>query len=328
MACVDPNPTGGRGYLKRSLVAGGAGLLGSHLCRRLLAEGHRVLCMDNFVSSSERNVHELLGNPRFELKHHDVVEPFGELGELEFVFHLASPASPARFLDLAEEIARVNSLGTWNLLEVARNSHARFLLASTSEVYGNPEVHPQPETYWGNVNTVGERSCYDESKRFAETLTYIAGRKHGQSTRIVRIFNTYGPRMLSKDGRAVVEFIVRALEGKPLIVHGDGSQTRSWCYVDDMVEGMYRAMTYDSAEGRVINLGNPAEMSILEVAEMIVSLTGARSEIRFAALPENDPMRRCPDISLARELLDWQPRVALEDGLARTIEWHRAELGS
>jgi len=299
--------------------------LGSHLCRKLLAEGHRVLCMDNFVSSSERNVHELLENPRFELKHHDVVDPFGELGELEFVFHLASPASPARFLDLAEEIARVNSLGTWNLLEVARNSRARFLLASTSEVYGNPEVHPQPETYWGNVNPVGPRGVYDEAKRFAEAMTMAYHRYHKVETRIVRIFNTYGERMRIEDGRAIPAFMSQALRGENVTVFGDGSQTRSVCYVSDLIDGIFRLMMSDYA--LPVNIGNPDEVTMLQLANEIVELTGSKSKIVFKELPQDDPKVRQPDITKARELLSWKAKIDRKEGLEATMVYFKRKLG-
>ena len=309
--------------MSRSLVAGGAGFIGSHLCERLLSEGRRVVCLDSFATARRENVSDLRKAEGFDLVEHDVVEPIPNLGRFDCVLNIASPASPTDFRSRAAEIAAVNSVGTQNLINVARESDATFFLASTSEAYGEPHVHPQPESYWGNVNPVGERSCYDESKRFAETLTYIARQSYGLETRIVRIFNTYGPRQRLDDGRAVTDFIVRAVRGEPLIVNGDGSQTRSWCYVDDLVDGIVRVLDNPEGSGRVVNLGNPVETTILQIAEKIVELTGSDSLIEHAALPADDPTRRCPDISLAREMFGWEPRVSLDDGLHRTIDWYR-----
>ena len=309
--------------MSRSLVAGGAGFIGSHLCERLLSEGRRVVCLDSFATARRENVSDLRKAEGFDLVEHDVVEPIPNLGRFDCVLNIASPASPTDFRSRAAEIAAVNSVGTQNLINVARESDATFFLASTSEAYGEPHVHPQPESYWGNVNPVGERSCYDESKRFAETLTYIARQSYGLETRIVRIFNTYGPRQRLDDGRAVTDFIVRAVRGEPLIVNGDGSQTRSWCYVDDLVDGIVRVLDNPEGSGRVVNLGNPVETTILQIADKIVELTGSDSLIEHAALPADDPTRRCPDISLAREMFGWEPRVSLDDGLRRTIDWYR-----
>ncbi len=314
--------------MKRALVAGGAGLIGSHLCERLLERGYEVVGLDNFLSSSRDNVAPLVNRPGFTFLEHDVLAPLPDTGKLDEIYHLASPASPVFFESLAEEIAMVNSVGTWQLLQHARQHNARFLLASTSEVYGNPLEHPQRETYFGNVNTIGPRAPYDESKRFAETLTYLAATRYGVDTRIVRIFNTYGPRMRVDDGRAVVDFIGRALRGEPLVIFGDGSQTRSWCYVTDMARGIHRAMTCDVEPTFPINLGNPDEMTVLQIAEMVIKMAGAGSALEFAPLPPDDPVRRRPDIGRARELLDWEPRVTVEDGLGATVDWYRMHAGT
>ncbi len=313
--------------MRRALVAGGAGLIGSHLCEYLLGEGYEVIAVDNFVSSSRGNVGALSGRDGFSFVEHDVLDLLPDVGSVDEVYHLASPASPVFFEELAEEIAMVNSVGTWNLLEFARDHRATFLLASTSEIYGDPEQHPQGESYPGNVHTIGLRAPYDESKRFAETLTYLAAQKHRVDARIVRIFNTFGPRMRIDDGRAVVEFIMRALQSEPLVVFGDGTQTRSWCFVTDMVVGIHRAMTVAMDPALPINLGNPREMTIREVAEQVIAAAGGDSTIEYAPLPPDDPVRRCPDIGRARELLDWEPQVAIEDGLAATIAWYRDQLG-
>ncbi len=313
--------------MRRALVAGGAGLIGSHLCEYLLGEGYEVIAVDNFVSSSRGNVGALSGRDGFSFVEHDVLDLLPDVGSVDEVYHLASPASPVFFEELAEEIAMVNSVGTWNLLEFARDQGATFLLASTSEIYGDPEQHPQSESYPGNVHTIGLRAPYDESKRFAETLTYLAAQKHRVDARIVRIFNTFGPRMRIDDGRAVVEFIMRALQSEPLVVFGDGTQTRSWCFVTDMVVGIHRAMTVAMDPALPMNLGNPREMTIREVAEQVIAAAGGDSTIEYAPLPPDDPVRRCPDIGRARELLDWEPQVAIEDGLAATIAWYRDQLG-
>jgi dTDP-glucose 4,6-dehydratase len=311
-----------RGFRLRLIVAGVAGFVGSHLADRLLAEGHTVIGLDNFVTGSPANVSHLDGNRSFELIDHDICEPIDFEGPIDGVLHLASPASPKDYLELPIETLAAGSTGTGNLLELARSHEARFLLASTSECYGDPLEHPQSESYWGNVNPVGPRSCYDESKRFAEALSMAFHRTHGVRSTIARIFNTYGPRMQLDDGRVVPELIQHALNGKPLTVFGDGSQTRSFCYVTDMVDGLYRLLMSD--ERYPVNLGNPQETTILEFARHIQALTGSASPIVFEPLPADDPKRRQPDISKARRLLGWEPRVALDDGLRQTIGWFRA----
>ncbi len=306
----------------RIVVAGAAGFIGSHFCDRLLAEGHTVVAIDNFLTGSAANLAHLAEEPRFAFQKWDVTQPFTIEGAVDCVANLASPASPKDYLEHPIETLDVGSAGTRNLLELARDKGARFLLTSTSECYGDPLVHPQVETYWGNVNPVGPRSCYDESKRFAEALTMAYHRKHGLRTNIARIFNTYGPRMKLDDGRVVPAFLDQALRGEPMTVFGDGSQTRSFCYVSDLVDGLYRLMLSD--ERYPVNLGNPAEMTILQFAEQIRSLTGAASPIVFRPLPEDDPKQRRPDIGKARRLLGWEPRVPLEEGLRPTVEYFRA----
>jgi len=303
------------------LVTGGAGFIGSHLCDRLLAAGHTVVCVDNFITGSRRNLESLTGNPRFELFERDVVDAFD--AEADLIFHLASPASPKGYGRHPLETAMTNSLGTVNLLELARRKGARFLLVSTSEIYGEPTVHPQTEDYWGNVNSLGPRACYDESKRFAEAVSMIFVREHRLDLRIVRLFNTYGPRMDPEDGRIVPTFIVQALANEPMSVFGDGSQTRSLCYVDDLVDGLERVMFAEGQSGQVFNLGNPDEHTVLEYARLIRDLCGSRSEIVFGDLPEDDPSRRRPDISKAERLLGWRPNIPLEEGLRQTIAWLR-----
>lgn len=313
--------------MKRVLVAGGAGLIGSHLCELLLERDYEVLVIDNFLSSSRDNVLSLGKHPRFTFVEQDVLKPFSQMGDINEIYHLASPASPIFFQSLAEEIAMVNSTATWQLLDLARKKNARFLLASTSEIYGDPLEHPQKETYLGNVNTIGPRAPYDESKRFGETLTYLAATKYGVDARIVRIFNTYGPRMRFDDGRAVVDFIGRALRGESLVIFGDGSQTRSWCYVTDMARGIYRAMTYNIESAFPVNLGNPGELTVLQIAQMVIEMTNSNSTLEFAPLPPGDPVRRRPDITRARSLLGWEPQVPIEEGLAYTISWYREQSG-
>jgi UDP-glucuronate decarboxylase len=310
--------------MKRVLVAGGAGFIGSHLCRRLLAEGNEVICVDNFVTGRRDNIQELIANPRFELIRHDVIEPL--LIEVDEIYHLASPASPIHYQANGIKTLKTNFLGTYNLLGLAKRLRARFLLASTSEVYGDPQVHPQPESYWGYCNPVGERSCYDEGKRVAEALTMQYYRQNGVDVRIARIFNTYGPLMCPDDGRVVSNFIVQALEGKSLTVYGDGAQTRSFCYISDMVEGLVLLMASD-IKGP-INLGNPSERSVLEIAKLVIELTGSNSKIEFRELPADDPRRRQPDITLARTRLGWFPKVSLEEGLKSTIAYFRNSLFS
>ncbi len=310
--------------MKRALVTGGAGFLGSHLCERLLAEGMAVVCVDNLITGKTANVAHLVGRREFEFLRHDVSKPIEVAGPIDYVLHFASPASPIDYLELPIQTLKVGSLGTHNSLGLAKAKAARYLLASTSEVYGDPLVHPQPETYWGNVNPVGPRGVYDEAKRFAEAMTMAYHRVHGLETRIVRIFNTYGPRMRLRDGRVVPAFVSQALAGEPLTVFGNGSQTRSFCYVDDLVEGIYRLLMSDESEPT--NIGNPHEMTILEFAERIRALVGSASPIEFKPLPVDDPKTRQPDISKARRKLGWEPRVPLEVGLARTVEHFRSEL--
>lgn len=303
----------------RIVLAGAAGFIGSHLCDRLLAEGHAVLGVDNLLTGSLRNLSHLESHPGFEFRRHDVTEALELDGKVDAVLNLASPASPKDYLEHPIETLDAGSLGTRNLLELARHHSARFLLTSTSECYGDPLEHPQAESYWGNVNPVGPRSCYDESKRFAEALTMAFHRVHGLRTNIARIFNTYGPRMQLNDGRVVPAFLDQALRDEPLAVFGDGSQTRSFCYVSDMVEGLCGLMMSD--ERYPVNLGNPIELTIQEFAEYICRLTGATSRIDYQPLPRDDPRRRKPDITKAKELLGWEPKVPLEEGLKKTIEY-------
>ena len=309
---------------KTALVTGGAGFLGSHLCEKLLAAGQRVICVDNFLTGQRRNLAQLADDPLFRLIEHDITRPLHLDDELDYVLHFASPASPIDYLELPIQTLKVGSLGTHNALGLAKAKGARILLASTSEVYGDPLVHPQPESYWGNVNPVGPRGVYDEAKRFAEAMVMAYHRVHGLETRIVRIFNTYGPRMRPNDGRVVPTFIQQALTGEPLTVFGDGSQTRSFCYVDDLIEGIYRLLLSDRSEPT--NVGNPHEMTILEFAEHILEATGSRSEIRYEPLPVDDPKTRQPDIAAARRHLGWEPEVPLAAGLGKTVEYFRALL--
>ncbi len=304
-----------------SVVTGGAGFLGSHLCDRLIAEGHRVICVDNFLTGRHRNVAHLEERPDFLLIEHDVSRYIDIPEPVDYVLHFASPASPIDYLELPIQTLKVGSLGTHNTLGLAKAKGARLLLASTSEVYGDPLIHPQPESYWGNVNPVGPRGVYDEAKRCAEAMVMAYHRYHGMETRIVRIFNTYGPRMRPRDGRVVPAFIQQALTGEPLTVFGDGSQTRSFCFVDDLVEGIYRLLMSDRSEPT--NIGNPREMTILEFAERVTELTGSRSTVERRPLPVDDPKTRQPDITMAREHLGWEPRVALGEGLAKTVEYFR-----
>ena len=310
--------------MPRTLITGGAGFLGSHLCDRFLAEGHEVVCMDNLVTGNPDNVAHLIGHERFSFVRHDVSTFVYVAGDVDHVLHFASPASPIDYLRLPIQTLKVGSLGTHNALGLAKAKGARFLLASTSEVYGDPQVHPQPETYWGHVNPVGSRGVYDEAKRFAEAMTMAYHRYHGVETRIVRIFNTYGPRMRLDDGRALPAFMGQALRGEPITVFGDGSQTRSFQYVDDLVEGIWRLLHSDEADP--VNVGNPDEVSIKEFAEEVVALTGSDSTITFEDLPADDPKVRQPDISRAREVLDWAPRVDRAEGLRRTLDYFRARV--
>jgi dTDP-glucose 4,6-dehydratase len=306
---------------RRAIVTGGAGFLGSHLCERLLDEGYEVVCLDNFLTGRPDNVAHLVERPGFRLIRCDVTDYVHVPGPVDAVLHFASPASPIDYLQLPIHTLKVGSIGTLHALGLARDKGARFLLASTSEVYGDPLVHPQPETYWGNVNPVGPRGVYDEAKRFAEALTMAYRSTHGLNTAIVRIFNTFGPRQRPSDGRAIPTFVRQALKGEPLTVAGDGRQTRSICYVDDMVEGIVRMLHSDHPGP--MNLGNPHELSILELATWIRDLAGSSSEVVFVPRPEDDPGVRQPDISLAREVLGWEPKVPVEDGLRRTIAWFR-----
>ena len=303
----------------RALVTGGAGFVGSHLCERLLSEGYRVICVDNLVTGSPENVSHLEGDRNFEYVEHDVGDHINVAGELDEVYHFASPASPVDFEKMPVEILKAGSLGTHNCLELALAKGSRFMLASTSEVYGDPLVHPQHEGYRGNVNPVGVRGVYDEAKRYAEAVTMAYHRHHRLDTRIVRIFNTHGPKMRPDDGRMVPTFIRQALSGEPLTVYGDGSQTRSVQYVDDLVEGVVRLMR--SAENRPVNIGNPAEYPVREIAALISELVGGGEGLSYEPLPQDDPKRRCPDIARAKEILGWEPRVGAREGLERTIEW-------
>ncbi len=303
----------------RALVTGGAGFIGSHLCERLLAEGYRVVCMDNLRTGNLENVARLLDSPDFEYVHHDVTTHIDLPGGLDEVYHLASPASPADFERIPIPILKVGALGTYNSLGLALAKGARIMLASTSEVYGDPLVHPQPEEYWGNVNPIGIRGVYDEAKRYAESITMAYRRHHGVDTRIVRIFNTYGPRMRPDDGRMIPNFISQALAKRPITIYGDGTQTRSVQYVDDLIEGLLRLMR--SGESRPVNIGNPVEYTVREVAEMILSLSGSAGGLAFEPLPEDDPRQRCPDITRARKVLGWEPRLPARAGLKMTLDW-------
>jgi dTDP-glucose 4,6-dehydratase len=307
--------------MKRSVITGGAGFLGSHLCERLLADGEQVICVDNLLTGSRDNIAHLIARPEFAFIEHDVTRPFEIPGAVDQVLHFASPASPIDYLELPIQTLKVGSLGTHNSLGLARAKSARFLLASTSEVYGDPKEHPQKETYWGNVNPVGPRGVYDEAKRFAEAMAMAYHRYHGLDVRIVRIFNTYGPRMRPRDGRVVPAFIQQALTGEPLTVFGGGAQTRSFCYVDDLIEGIVRLLRSDITEP--INIGNPREMTILEFAHVIRAAVNSSSPIVHKPLPIDDPQTRQPDITLARERLGWEPRVTLEQGLETTIKYFR-----
>lgn len=308
----------------RILVTGGAGFLGSHLCDRLLAEGHHVIAMDNLITGSTDNIAHLAGNKRFQFIEHDVTQYIYLKGSLDAILHFASPASPVDYLELPIQTLKVGSLGTHNALGLALAKGARLLLASTSEVYGDPIVHPQPETYWGNVNPIGPRGVYDEAKRFAEAMTMAYHRAHGVDTRIVRIFNTYGPRMRLDDGRVVPNFVGQALRGEPLTVYGDGKQTRSFCFVSDLVDGIYRLLLSDESDP--VNIGNPAELTIGQFAEVINRLTQNSAGAIFEPLPVDDPKQRKPDITKARTLLGWEPKVALEQGMEQTIAWFAERL--
>jgi len=310
---------------RRALVTGGAGFLGSHLCERLLAEGHDVLCVDNYYTGTRENLKSMLGSPRFEILRHDVTFPL--YVEVDEIYNLACPASPVHYQFDPVQTTKTSVHGAINMLGLAKRVRARILQASTSEVYGDPDVHPQPESYWGRVNPIGIRACYDEGKRCAETLFFDYYRQHRLPIKVARIFNTYGPRMHPGDGRVVSNFIVKALQGEPLEVYGEGSQTRSFCYVDDMVSALMLFMAGDDGFPGPLNLGNPGEFTILELAEQVIERSGSRSKIVFAPLPADDPRQRQPDIALAREKLGWQPTTPLAEGLDRTIEYFDGLLG-
>jgi UDP-glucuronate decarboxylase len=308
----------------RVLVTGGAGFLGSHLCERLLSRGDEVVCVDNYSTAARGNLEHLLAEPRFEVIRHDVNQP--AFFEVDEIYHLACPASPVHYQRNPVRTIRTGVQGTLNMLDMAREVGARILIASTSEVYGDPQQHPQRESYWGHVNPIGPRACYDEAKRCAEALTVSYARQYGVASRIARIFNTYGPRMHEDDGRVVSNFVVQALRGAPITVYGDGGQTRSFCYVSDLIDGLIALMESDDDLGPV-NLGNPDEVPIRGLADQVIALTGTGSRIQYKALPVDDPVRRRPDITRAKELLGWEPKVAIEEGLARTIDYFRTVVG-
>ncbi len=305
------------------LVTGGAGFIGSHLCERLIEAGHDVVCADNFFTGSKENIRGLVGHSHFEFVRHDIVNPL--VVEVDRIYNLACPASPVHYQMNPIKTIKTSTVGMVNMLGLAKRVKARILQASTSEVYGDPEEHPQKETYWGHVNPIGPRSCYDEGKRVAEALCMDYHRQNGIEIRIVRIFNTYGPRMHPNDGRVVSNFIVQALKGKPVTIYGDGSQTRSFCYVDDLVDGLIRMMENGQSIGP-INLGNPAEITVGELAERVIKMTGSKSQIEKRTLPQDDPRKRQPDITLAKKYLGWEPKVSLEEGLQKTIEYFRSVL--
>jgi UDP-glucuronate decarboxylase len=311
---------------QRVLVTGGAGFIGSHLCRRLLDRGHEVLAVDNFSSSSRRNLRDLLDEPRFEFIRHDVTFPL--YVEVDQIYHLACPASPIHYQRDPVQTTKTCVVGSLNMLGLAKRLGVPVLLSSTSEVYGDPAVHPQAESYWGNVNPIGPRSCYDEGKRAAETLFFDYHRQHKLKIKVARIFNTYGPRMHPNDGRVVSSFIVQALSGIPLTLHGDGSQTRSFCYVDDTVEGLIRLMSTPGEVTGPVNIGNPDEFTMLELAKKVLAMTGSTSPVEYYPLPVDDPVRRRPDITLARELLGWEPTVPFEAGITRTVEYFKQQLAA
>jgi dTDP-glucose 4,6-dehydratase len=304
---------------QRVVITGGAGFIGSHLCDRLIKEGFKVACLDNFITGKLENVQHLFKDKNFSFVKHNVTKYIGIKGKVDYILHFASPASPEDYLKFPIQTLKVGSLGTHNALGLAKDKKSKFMLASTSEVYGDPLLHPQPESYWGNVNCVGVRGCYDESKRFAEALAMAYHRMHRVDIRIVRIFNTYGERMRINDGRVVPNFIYQALNNKPLTVYGKGRQTRSFCYISDLVEGILRLMR--SPVNAPVNLGNPHEFTILELARLVVALTDSRSKIAFRPLPQDDPQQRQPDISKAKKFLNWQPEIGLKDGLKKTINW-------
>ena len=307
----------------RILVTGGAGFIGSHLCERLISEGHDVICLDNFFTGRRENIFSLLENPRFELLRHDVIEPI--LLEVDQIYNLACPASPIHYQYNPVKTVKTNVMGTINMLGLAKRVHARILQASTSEVYGDPLIHPQTEAYWGNVNPIGLRSCYDEGKRLAETLMMDYHRQNKVDIRIARIFNTYGPRMLENDGRVVSNFVVQALRGEPLTLYGEGNQTRSFCYVDDLIEGLMRLMNHDGLY-QPVNLGNPVEFTIKQLGEEVAKIVGTDVEFKYLPLPDDDPRQRQPDITTAKTILGWMPKVPLREGLEKTIQYFRQRI--
>ena len=310
--------------MKRILVTGGAGFIGSHLCERLVNEGNDVICLDNYYSGTKENVWHLIGRPNFELVRHDVVNPY--FAEVDEIFNLACPASPIYYQRDPIQTTKTSMFGAFNMLGLARRTKAKILQTSTSEVYGDPGVHPQPETYWGNVNPIGECSCYDEGKRVAETLFFDYNRLHGVRTKVIRIFNTYGPRMNANDGRVVSNFVVQALKGEDITIYGDGQQTRSFQYVTDLIEGMLRMMATPDAVVGPVNIGNPGEFTMLELAEKVLRKVGGKSKLVFRPLPADDPKKRQPDITKAKELLNWEPVVTLDDGLDEIIRYFRQKL--
>jgi dTDP-glucose 4,6-dehydratase len=310
--------------MSRIVLTGGAGFIGSHLSERLISDGHEVVCIDNFITGSRGNIKHLLSNNKFTLIEHDVSKPITIDGKVDVVLHFASPASPIDYLKYPIQTLKVGSLGTHNTLGLAKAKKAKYMIASTSEVYGDPLEHPQKESYWGNVNTIGPRGVYDEAKRFSESITMAYHRVHKIDIKIVRIFNTYGPRMQTNDGRVVPNFMVQALSGKPLTVYGDGSQTRSFCYVSDLVEGIVRLM--NSSTNDPVNLGNPHEMSIMEFAKKIIQLSGSKSKIAYKPLPEDDPKVRCPDITRAKKILGWEPKVSFDEGMRKTLEYFKGKI--
>ncbi len=309
---------------KACVVTGGAGFIGSHLVDALLEKGYRVIVLDNLLTGKEDNLSEAKKNPQFTFIRHDVTQTLPDMGTVDYIYHLASPASVVDYQKFAEETALVNSVGTRLMLEYAKNHHARFLFTSTSEVYGDPKEHPQSESYWGNVNPNGVRSCYDESKRYGEMMTMLYYRKYKTDVRIIRIFNTYGPRLKKDDGRVVSNFINQALTGEPLTIYGNGSQTRSPCYVSDMVSGLIAAMENDAATGEVINIGNPEEYTMIDLANKVKAMTGSQSEIVYLELPVDDPTRRRPDIAKAMRILGWKPTVTFDEGLKKTVEYYKS----
>jgi UDP-glucuronate decarboxylase len=310
--------------MKRILVTGGAGFIGSHLCERLVNEGHDVICLDNFYSGSKENVWHLIGRPNFELVRHDVINPYW--AEVDEIYNLACPASPIYYQQDPIQTTKTSMFGAYRMLGLARRTKAKILQTSTSEVYGDPGVHPQPETYWGNVNPIGLRSCYDEGKRVAETLFFDYNRLHGVKTKVIRIFNTYGPRMNANDGRVVSNFVVQALKGEDITIYGDGQQTRSFQYVTDLIEGMLRMMATDDSFVGPVNIGNPGEFTMLELAEKVLAKVGGKSKLVFQPLPSDDPKMRRPDITLAKKMLGWEPKVSLDEGLDEIISYFRTKL--